>query len=188
MSGAAQAQGAAPAAPKPLDCSTPEFRQFDFWVGDWDVVPNPATAPTPPPAANGSSGVAAATPPGRNRIERAHKGCVLVENWDDGEGGTGQSFNIYDRTRGEWHQTWVDSGGGLHEYWGRLVGGNMVFEGQVPLGPAARAAGRRTVRLTFFPLGPNTVRQFSEALNTDGTWSVNYDLIYTRRATASPPR
>ncbi len=57
----------------------------------------------------------------------------------------------------------------------------MVFTGEVPLGPAARFAGRRTIRLTFFPLGPDKVRQFSEALNMDGTWSVNYDLIYTRR-------
>ena len=60
--------------------------------------------------------------------------------------------------------------------------GNMVFIGQVPLGPASKFAGRRTVRLTFFPLGPDKVRQFSEALNMDGTWSLNYDLIYTRRA------
>jgi hypothetical protein len=40
------------------------------------------------------------------------------------------------------------------------------------------------VRLTFYPLGADKVRQFSEALNADGTWSVNYDLIYTRRTTA----
>jgi hypothetical protein len=33
-------------------------------------------------------------------------------------------------------------------------------------------------------MGPDKVRQFSEALNADGTWSVNYDLIYTRRAKA----
>jgi hypothetical protein len=60
----------------------------------------------------------------------------------------------------------------------------MVFMGQTPLGPAAKFSGRRTVRLTFFPLGPDKVRQLSEALNVDGTWSVNYDLIYTRRATS----
>lgn len=173
-----QAPAAPAAPPKPFDCTASEHRQFDFWVGEWDVVPNPATrpanAPPPPPGRK----------PARNRIEKAHKGCVLVENWDDGVGGTGQSFNIYDRSRKQWHQTWVDSNGGLHEYWGEVKDGNMVFMGQVPTPPGATVAGRSTVRLTFFPLGPDKVRQFSEGLRPDGTWSVNYDLIYTRRAAA----
>src|SRR5688572_18661571 len=63
--------------PKPFDCSAPEHRQFDFWLGEWDVVPNPETRPANAPA----------PPPGRkpasNVIEKAHSGCVLVENWDD---------------------------------------------------------------------------------------------------------
>lgn len=168
---------ATPAAPppKPFDCSDPVHRQFDFWVGEWDVVPNPATLPpgTPPPAPGSK--------PASNVIQKAHNGCVLIENWV-APGQTGQSFNLYDRASKRWHQTWVDSGGGLHEYWGELQDGNMVFTGEVPLGPASRFAGRRAVRLTFFTMGPDKVRQFSEALNMDGTWGVNYDLIYTRRA------
>lgn len=140
-------------------------------------MPNPETRPANAPA----------PPPGRkpatNVIQKAHSGCVIVENWDDGQGGTGQSFNIYDRMTKRWHQTWVDTTGGLHQYWGELTNGNMVFMGDVPLPPAARFAGRRTIRLTFFPLGPDKVRQFSEALSPDGTWSINYDLIYTRAKT-----
>ena len=168
---------AAPAAqPKPFDCSAPEYRQFDFWIGEWDVVPNPATAPpnAPPPQPGRQ--------PASNVVQKAHNGCVIVENWDDRVGGTGQSFNIFDRTSRRWHQTWVDSNGGLHEYWGELKDGSMVYLGQVPLPPASRFQGRRTVRLSFIPMGANKVRQFSESLNADGTWSVNYDLIYTRRA------
>jgi hypothetical protein len=161
--------------PKPFDCSAAVHRQFDFWLGEWDVVPNPATAPaaaTPPPN----------TPqkPASNVITSLDGGCVVMESWT-AVGQTGHSFNIYDRTRQQWHQTWVDNSGGLHEYWGSLKDGNMVFIGEVPLGPGSRFAGRRTIRLTFFPLGPDKVRQFSEALNMDGTWSANYDLIYTRR-------
>lgn len=140
-------------------------------------MPNPATIPpgTPPPPAGQK--------PSSNVIEKVHGGCVLLENWT-APGQTGQSFNLYDRASQRWHQTWVDSGGGLHEYWGGLKDGNMVFAGEVPLGPGSRFAGRRVVRLTFFPMGPDKVRQFSEALNMDGTWSINYDLIYTRRARA----
>lgn len=161
--------------PKPFDCSAPVHRQFDFWLGEWDVVPNPGTAQPSPPSTTGQP-----QKPASNVITLIDGGCVVLESWT-ASGQTGHSFNIYDRTRQQWHQTWVDNSGGLHEYWGSLVGGNMMFSGQVPLGPAAKFAGRRTIRLTFFPLGPDKVRQFSEALNVDGTWSVNYDLIYTRR-------
>jgi hypothetical protein len=139
-----------PAAPPP-ECKAAEHRQFDFWVGDWDVVPNGK------PAAPGQK-------PSRNTIVKSHGGCVLVENWDAGTQ-TGQSFNIYDRSRGQWHQTWVDSNGGLHDYWGELL--------------------RMRVRLTFFDLGDGKVRQLSERLESGG-WAVNYDLLYTRRPVAPP--
>lgn len=169
------AQPAATPPPKPFDCSAPEHRQFDFWVGDWDVVPNPETRPAnaPPPQPGRK--------PGHNVIERAHNGCVIIENWDDGIGGTGQSFNLYDRVKKRWQQTWVDNSGGLHEYWGGLQDGKMVYVGEVPVGPAQPFAGRRTMRVTFVPLGPDKLRQYSEALRSDGTWSPGYDLIYTRR-------
>src|SRR5690348_9327982 len=29
---------AAPQAPSTPDCSAPEFRQFDFWLGSWNVT------------------------------------------------------------------------------------------------------------------------------------------------------
>jgi hypothetical protein len=177
---AAVLQSAAPqpAAPpaKPYDCSAPEFRQFDFWIGEWDVVTNPATRPAnaPPPKPGRK--------PASNVVEKAHGGCVVIENWDNGAGGTGQSFNLFDRSRQRWHQTWVDNGGGLHQYWGGLKDGAMVLEGEVPLPPSSGFQGRRTIRVTFTAMGADKMRQFSESLNVDGTWSPNYDLIYTRRA------
>lgn len=141
-----------------------KYREFDFWVGEWDVRP----AGAPP-----------GTPPASNVITRIHAGCVLLESWT-APGQTGQSFNIYDRSRGKWHQTWVDSTGGLHEYWGQLEDGNMVFTGSIP--PTRGQRERRQVRLTFFRIDPNTVRQLSEVTADGGTtWQVNYDLIYTRR-------
>jgi hypothetical protein len=157
--------------PKPYQCTGTVHQQFDFWLGDWDVTPNGQTRAT-------------GTPAGRNTITKEYGGCVVVERWSGGAM-TGSSFNIYDRSRGEWVQTWVDSTGGLHHYRGRLQDGNMVFYGDVPLPPAATFAGRRTVRLTFFKLGPDKVRQLSESFMPDGTWTVNYDLIYVRRPSGS---
>jgi hypothetical protein len=152
------------ATPSPLPrCDGPEYRQFDFWIGEWDV--RPANQPDAPVMSN--------------VITREDDGCVIRERWQ-GARMTGQSVNIYDRSRAKWHQTWVDSTGGLHAYWGnRRADGAMAFEGELP--PQSGAA-RVPTRLTFVPLGEDKVRQFSEVSKDGGTtWTVNYDLIYTRR-------
>jgi hypothetical protein len=151
-------------------CDRPEHRQFDYWVGEWDVRPNgqPESAPTPL----------------GNVVRLEDGGCVVTEHWTTPRM-SGRSVNIFDRTRGQWHQSWVDSTGGLHEYWGRAdAEGNLVFLGETPVAGGGNA--RQTVRLTFFNLGPDRraparVRQFSEVLGADGAWTTNYDLIYYRR-------
>jgi hypothetical protein len=152
----------------------PHYRDFDFWIGEWDVRPpgSPANAPA-----------------AENIITQEYEGCVLQEHWKPGGAGTtgggGSSFNIYDATRKMWFQTWVDSIGGLHEYHGNLdEHGNMAFIGESPGGPGKPA--RVPTRLTFFRLGADQVRQFSE-VSADGgkTWTTNYDLIYTRRKAAT---
>lgn len=160
-----QAAPPAPQAAPPPDCSAAVHRQFDFWLGTWDVMPNGA-APAP------------GQKPATNVITRAHGDCVLVEQYTSPRL-TGMSVNLYDRTRGQWHQTWVDSSGAAHDYWGGREGDRMVFHGTTPAGTSAHL--RMRVRLTFFHESADRVRQFSERLNADGTWSVNYDLIYTRR-------
>ena len=145
----------------------PLYRQFDYWLGTWDVRPN---------------GAPATTPPATNVITKIHNGCVILESWT-APGSTGQSFNIYDRVSGKWRQTWVDSSGGLHEYTGGLRDGNMTYEGDIPAPPGQ--SGRMHVRLTFFKRPDGSVRQFSERTPDGGkTWQVNYDLIYTRRPDA----
>ena len=107
----------------------------------------PATA-----AANAPS-PAAGRKPASNVVERTHHGCVLLENWDDGVGGTGQSFNIYDRTQKRWHQTWVDSNGGLHQYEGELKDGNMVFIGRSTAAAGIALSGTTHDSLVVHPDG-----------------------------------
>ncbi|MGE0360462.1 MAG: hypothetical protein AB7H93_09035 [Vicinamibacterales bacterium] len=166
-----QAPPPSPATPSPPPrCDRPEHRQFDYWVGEWDVRPagQPDSAPTPL----------------GNVIRLEDGGCVVTEHWTT-PNGSGRSVNIFDRTRNQWHQTWVDSTGGLHQYWGRAdQAGDIVFHGETPVAGPGNA--RQTVRLTFFNLGPDRarparVRQFSEVLAADGRWTTNYDLIYYRR-------
>lgn len=139
-----------------------KFNEFDFWVGSWDVTPR----------------LAPLNPPARSDITKSNEGCVVHEQWH-GFGNSGESYNIYDRTRQKWFQYWVDNFGGLHEYSGVYSDNAMRYEGTTPIGPGS--AGRVQTRLTFFKIAADTVRQFAEILQPDGKWGVSYDFIYVRR-------
>ncbi len=143
---------------------TAENRQFDFWVGDWDVV-----------STQGS------TPAGLSHIERTIGNCVIWENWISigNPGYTGKSYNIYNANFKRWEQFWVDSQGGMIHFYGNLNNGVMDFyTDEIP-----QPDGTKLKRhLQFFNLGPDKVRQFSQG-STDGgkTWNVEYDLTYNRK-------
>jgi tetratricopeptide (TPR) repeat protein len=140
----------------------PKSREFDFWIGEWDVEDT------------------AGNQVGTSRIESLLGSCVVFENWTSARGGTGKSINVYNKDKAAWQQTWVDDQGGVIEFVdGRLEDGAMRFRAVVK-DPAGKPSPRR---LTFFDLGPEGVRQFSEMSNDDGkTWSVEYDFLYVRRA------
>jgi hypothetical protein len=147
---------AAPPSPPPA-CSSAEHRQFDFWVGRWNVF----DAKTGKPA-------------GSSVIEKLYGGCVLRENWSE-PGFAGGSLNIL-AADGKWHQTWTDQNGALREFVGGLVDGKMVLTADMrpPLAPKARL-----VRMTFTPNADGTVRQFSDYSDDGGkTWNFRYDYLY----------
>jgi hypothetical protein len=157
---AAIAQAAAAAKPPP--CSAPEHRQFDFWLGDWEV--------------REPSGKSA----GRNRIVAIHGGCALQESWTGAGGTTGSSLNAYDDDRKAWHQTWVDSGGGVLKLDGGLVDGRMVLSGEALTSDDPPKASRQ--RITWTPLPDGRVRQLWESSTDSGkTWSIVFDGVYSRR-------
>ncbi len=143
-------------------CSSEQYRQFDFWIGDWDVSSNGAAA-------------------GTNSIHPVHKGCALQENWQgSGEGGiSGSSFNIYDRANDKWHQTWVDSSGTLLELDGGYFDGKMVLSGERP---SRDGSGTSLHRISWSPLENGSVRQLWEVSNNDGrSWSVLFDGLYEKK-------
>lgn len=150
-----------PPSPPPPPCSEPEYRQFDFWVGDWEVrTPNDKVA-------------------GTNRIDKILGGCVLQENWVGARGMTGHSFNIYDPGDRKWHQTWVDSQGTLLLLSGELTDGKMVLSGATAANGATKAALHR---ITWTPLPDGTVRQLWESSGDDGkTWTIAFDGSYRRK-------
>jgi len=140
--------------------SSPEYRQFDFWVGEWEVF-DP-----------GGQKV------GENVVLSASKGCLVLENWTGTAGGEGKSMNFYEPSLKKWRQIWVGSLGAVSEFSGEYKDGAMRFSGETRMG-ADKKVQRR---LTFFNLGPNEVRQFSERSTDEGaSWQVDYDFRYKRR-------
>lgn len=142
-------------------CRSAEHRQFDFWVGRWDVF-------------DGSSGDRV----GSSVIESLYGGCALRENWSQ-PGFSGGSLNAYSDADGQWHQTWVDQAGALREFTGGMHGAAMVLVApsrvrQAPDRPAL-------VRMTFTPNADGSVRQYSDYSFDDGaTWALRYDYVYRR--------
>jgi hypothetical protein len=155
--GLAQTQAQAQAQ-KP-SCASPEHRQFDFWIGEWEVrTPDGKVA-------------------GRNRIEKVEGGCGLQETWTAAGGGSGRSINAYFPGDRKWHQAWLGSGGLFMHIEGGLRDGSMRLEGETP-----RADGTRlSQRITWTPQSDGRVRQHWEQ-STDGgrTWTTAFDGVYVR--------
>ena len=145
-------------------CEDPEFKQFDFWVGDWDV-------------SSAKDGVQRGT----SHVAKEMGGCVVWENWTSaGSPYFGKSYNTYNLNLKRWEQYWVDNTAGVMFFHGALKDNIMDYwTDDVP----QNAGGTLLRHLQFFNLGKDKIRQFSQGSNDGGkTWHVEYDLIYTRRA------
>jgi hypothetical protein len=147
--------------PQPDPCATrPEYRHFDFWIGEWDVT---------------DKGKKIAT----STIERGVGGCVIFENYAQLDGYTGKSINFFDAVVGKWRQTWVDSRGNVSEFVVEFTDGAMRFEGETHIASAGAKVLRRMI---LWSEGPDRVRQYSERSSDGGkTWTIGFDYIYVRQ-------
>jgi hypothetical protein len=83
-------------------CARAEYRQFDFWIGSWDVYPT-----------GGRQLVA------HSLIESVYNRCGLRENWMPLKTqNSGGSLNIYVSGEKLWRQTWIDSSGARVDFKG----------------------------------------------------------------------
>jgi hypothetical protein len=143
-------------------CSKPEFRQFDFWIGEWEAF-----------APNGNKG-------GDSKISLILDSCIILEEWtsaglQQGLRYAGKSFNTWNAAAKQWQQTWVDNTGNTTAFTkGKFENKKIVFTTDpFPFSKDTVA----TRRLTFFVLGPDKVRQLGEITKDKGTsWAIEYDL------------
>ena len=153
-----------PPSPPPNACATPQHRQFEFWVGSWDVSPT------------GTNTLVA-----RSLIERRYNGCAIRENWMPLRGQGGGSFSAFRPDSNGWRQTWIDSSGAWAEFTGGMDGEAMVLTG-----PWAGAANGRDgiVRMRYSRESGGAVRQRGQVSTDNGvTWTNSFDFTY-RPATA----
>lgn len=137
-------------------CSAPEYRQFDFWLGDWDAF-------------EGDS----ATPAARVRVTSVLDGCVVHEDYQDTTGKKGRSFSIYDSSRRRWHQSWVTNRGQLLVIEGNFQNGEMVLTG------TEIADGKRNLARGTWMAVKGGVREIGVKSADDGkTWQPWFDLVF----------
>ena len=150
-----------------LPCSRPEFRQFDFWIGEWDAF--------------GPNGQKA----GESKVSLVLDSCIILEEWTSatvtrGLRYAGKSFNTWNGATKQWQQTWVDNAGGSNEYLlGKFEDNKIIYRSSpFPFNKDTMAIRK----MTFTNLSPFKLRQHGEISKDNGnTWSTEYDLEYRRK-------
>lgn len=153
--------------PGPSRCSGPEYRQFDFWAGDWDAydVEDPAK------------------PSARVKVDVILEGCALREVYEGTNGLVGESFNIYDASRKVWHQTWVTNRGQLLVLEGELRDGRMTLRAT-----ETTAEGPVLWRGVWIPK-EDGVRETAETSQDGGrTWKPRFDMMFRRHKSSRGER
>jgi len=141
-------------------CSQPVYRQFDFWVGEWNVY---------------SEGKLAGT----SSVQKILGGCVIFENWTDAIGNSGKSFNTYNPYKKKWQQNWVDDRGSVLEFTGDAKEDTMIYQSELPAGDGKKLL----YRMTFTKRSEDRIRQVWEQSSDGGkTWQTLFDGDYHRKS------
>jgi len=148
------------AAAPPPRCTAPEYRQFDFWAGDWDAYD--ADDPSRPAA--------------RVRVDPILDGCALREDYSGVSGLVGQSLNTYDAVRKVWHQSWVTNRGQLLVLEGEQRDGKMTLRAT-----ESTASGPVLWEGVWIPQANGEVRETAR-ISSDGgkTWKPAFDMIFRK--------
>lgn len=156
LAGAAVA-GTAVAGARP--CSAPEYRQLDFWLGNWDAYDHGGKGPD----------VA------RDEITSILGGCVILERYRQDDGHAGDSFSLYDASAHRWQQTWVTNHGGLLVLTGRFKRGVLTMKGRTD------RHGRPALLRATWQRQATGVREIAYSSKDDGhTWKQDFDILFRK--------
>ncbi len=154
-----------PANPAAPMCPAAEFRQFDFWLGDWDTFETDKSVP---------ESIA------RARITPIAAGCAIHELYEQTYGLIGDSILSYNGVKKVWQQTWVTNRGASMYLTGVFKDGAVTLEGE----SHSRDGKTTNMRITWKVEGA-AVREFAEFSKDGGKkWEPGFDVTFKRRMPA----
>lgn len=137
-----------------------EERQFDFWLGDWDLSWGDNKT-------------------GTNHVHTILDGRVIMENFDGQPSMPlkGISVSTYDANLRKWRQTWVDNQGSYIDLAGEYQGAQMLLTTEdLSVGKPQK------LRMIFYNITPDTFdwnwESFDESSNS---WMLRWKIHYQRR-------
>jgi len=169
-------QTAAPAptpTPEPKPCTGPEYRQLDFWIGDWDLTHRQRVARDKDQWQDGKA---------TNSIRPILDGCVIEEHFSDaGQGFVGQSVSMYNPALKKWQQTWVDNSNEYLDFTGNFTGSGA--DGKMILSRPAKVQGKDGFqRMVFRDIKPDSFDwDWENSIDGGKTWVTMWKIHYNRR-------
>lgn len=167
----------------PPRCPEPEARQFDFWIGEWDVENRQRS----PEAAPGDTTLLA-TGSATDRVSKVLGGCAIVEHWFGELTHTTQrgfSVRAWDPTSERW-VLWLNwpgpQGPGFARLEGTFADGIGTFTREVQ-----GAQGSATVRFTFSGVTDAGFRWTGAFAPQGGSWTRFWVMDFKRRHEADHP-
>ena len=150
----------------------PETKQFDFWIGEWQMHSKQRVAPGKDEWLEGAAA---------NSIKASFKGQVIEEQFD---GSTlkqpfkGMSVSVYNPTLGKWKQTWVDDQGSYLDFVGEFKDDKMV------LSRSFEQNGKSIhQRMVFKDIAKDSLTwHWERSMDGGKTWVLMWELKYTRKA------
>jgi len=132
-------------------------KQFDFWLGEWDVRWGESDS-------------------GSNRVERILGGKVIQENFTAPDL-VGISVSAYDPERKLWQQTWVDNNGSYLDFTGGFADGKMILSRE-----AIVRGEKCKQRMVWYEIQADKFEWNWERSDDGGaTWRVLWNIHYLRK-------
>lgn len=142
-------------------CDFPEAKQFDFWLGEWNLT-------------------WADSGKGFNKVEKILGGCVIQENFD-GLNSTplkGISVSTYNKNLKKWQQTWVDNSGAYLDFVGEFSEGKMILAREF----TNKEGKKIKQRMVWFDIKENSLNwNWESSLDEGKTWKPLWQIHYSRK-------
>jgi hypothetical protein len=150
-------------------CSAPQAREFDFWIGAWELTWNGPQMGVP----EGKQGKAV------NVVQRILGGCVIQENFTAPAGVfLGKSWSVYNPANNAWKQTWVDNSGSYLLFSGGYKNGSM----ELRTDPVKRNEKILVYRMVFKDIAADSLKWDWQRSGDGGkSWVDVWNIRYVRK-------